>query len=276
MHLNSFLFENLGSKYDASSVKRLSEFLIRCRQNIRNNSNLFWVSVQSNLLIDLNDVEKGFKKSFKEMCIELKSNGWILPILRANMRNQVNIAKIGVEGGYIGKLQLSIEQLPSGSSLIGEVPQLLRVDYYSWPFKRLAVLKHCIEWMAQKSEMNIVVLWDSDEYFKDVSEDVKRVVKNKKVVVYPPKKSKKEGISNIKDFVEKNDNMLVTESRYFNGCESPNVIYLTFDIVGVRNNVLRGVQNILCIQLTIGGYETIITGMKQDNRYCDWGKITDF
>ena len=84
----SFLLQNSGSSfYDARSVKRLTAFLKRCRQQSKNEGNLFWVSLQSNLLADLWGVEKDFENALHEMKDKLEENGWILPTFDANMRN---------------------------------------------------------------------------------------------------------------------------------------------------------------------------------------------
>ena len=121
--------------------------------------------------------------------------------------------------------------------------------------------------MSQKNEKNVAVLWDWDYTFGDVADGIKRVIKHKKVVVYPSEQSKEERISNVKQFVEKTDHILVTRNLYYNGGECANVILFTYGGQGVRNNVLRGVQNIICVQLTYGGLEATINGMKEDNRF---------
>ena len=211
---------------------------------------------------------------------EMIRNGWILPTLEANMRNQVNITNVKIKMGeapwkikigaqrQICEMQSSIKKLASGTSLIGDIPIDFKLRDSDWKDKKDGVLKHCIELMSQKSEKNIVVLWDL-RVFEDVADDIKRVIKDKKVVAYPSKQSKDEGISNIKQFVEKSDHILVTESRYFNGCESANVIILTSTMVGKRNSVLRGVQNIMCVRLVSRKYgrNDRMNGMKEDNRF---------
>ena len=121
--------------------------------------------------------------------------------------------------------------------------------------------------MIQKSEKNIVVLLSGDLYFEKFAGDIKKEIKDKKVILYPNKQCKEEGISNVKQFVEKSDHILVTKGEYFNGCECSNVIILTFCRAGgIRNCVLRGVQNLICIQL-ISGMEVRMNGMKKDNRF---------
>ena len=134
-------------------------------------------------------------------------------------------------------------------------------------YKENKVLKHWFELMLHKSEKNIVVLWDEDIYFENVADDIKKEIKDEKVVSYPNKQCKEEGVSNVKQFVEKCDHILVTQFEYFNGCECENVIVLTSgNPGGVRNGVLRGVQNLICVQL-IHGHGLTMKGMKEDNRF---------
>ena len=234
---------------------------------MKSETNLFWIALQSNILADLDYVGNDFKKALTEMKDELKKEEWIFPTLQANMRNQVNIANIDVEkGSRFSEMQSSIEKLRSGSSLTGEISLLFKVERDDWRRKKDGVLKHCFELMNQKSEKNVVVLWDGCYNFEDVADDIKRVIKDKKVLSYPSEKSEQEGILNVKDFVEKNDHILVTEGRYFNGCEAANIIFLTYGGGGVRNRILRGVQNIICVQLT-HGEDAEIRGMKEDKRF---------
>ena len=82
-HFN--ICSNLGHKHDESSVQMLKKFLVNCRRQLTNESNLFWVSLQSNVLADISNVESGFKEALEEMKNELKNNGWILPFLAYNM-----------------------------------------------------------------------------------------------------------------------------------------------------------------------------------------------
>ena len=231
-------------------------------------------------MADLCGVEKDFANALQEMKEAMIRNGWILPSLKTNMRNQVNIANIQIDKGDKTTLEMqsSIAKLESGTSLVGEIPILFKVDDNDWDKKKHEVLKHCIELMSQKNDKNIVVLYDEDSKFKGLADDIKGVIKDKIVVSYPFKQSKKHGISNVKQFVEKRNHILVTVNKYFNGCESPNVIVVTRGVIGgIRNSLLRGVQNILCIQLTTGGgrvpfkrfvgYAAKINGMKDDRRF---------
>ena len=128
-------------------------------------SNLFWVAIQSNLLADLITLQHDFRFAFGELKQALKNDGWILPELKANMRNQVNIAKVEVKRGA-GQfpMQTTIEKLKTGSSLIGNMPFLFKVKIADWRFKKDEVLKHCIELISLKSDKNIVILCQTINY----------------------------------------------------------------------------------------------------------------
>ena len=85
-----------GYTYDATSVNQLKDFIKNCRKYLKSSSNLFWVALQSNQLADTSSVKEDFKEALKDMKEELIKDGWILPKLEANMRNQINISNINV------------------------------------------------------------------------------------------------------------------------------------------------------------------------------------
>merc|ERR1712198_496392 len=111
---------------------------------------------------------------------------------------------------------------------------------------------------------NVVILHDFDSYFKDVGKDLKRLIKDKTVIEYPSNEGKQKSIQNIKDFIEKDDHILVTRNDYFNGCEASNIVFLHYLWSGIRNGLLRGVKNLILVD--IRGYAKI-SGMKEDNRF---------
>ena len=91
--LVNFHFQILDFGYhDATSVTKAKDFVSRCCSLLGSDSNLSLVAFQSNILADLYD-RGDFQKKFVEIKEELTKEGWILPKLESNMRNQVNIAK---------------------------------------------------------------------------------------------------------------------------------------------------------------------------------------
>ena len=150
---------------------------------------------------------------------------------------------------------------------------MISVKYHDWDKKKDAVLKYCIQEMEKKDNKNVVVLFDGYSpyfhngysLFKDVGKDLKRLIKEKTIVEYPSlNQNKQNGISNVKDFIEKDNHILVTKNRYFNGCEASNIIFLSCNNFGVRNSLLRAVKNIICVGV---GNHLRIEGMKEDNRF---------
>ena len=260
------LFFILAGDYDASSVKRAEDFVSNCRRWLESNSKLFWVAFQSNLLSDLSKVEPGFNKSFEQAKENFSMEGWALPMLRSNMRNQVNIGNIKIEkGSSLLDMQTSINKLPAASSVVGEVPLLVNVSPSNWPTKKEQILEHTIALMCKKNDKNIVILYDSDYYFKDIEKSVRNVVTNKTVLEYPSKKGgKKQSVQNVHQFAQQKNHILVTNRKYFNGCEASNVLYLSYGDYGIRNCSMRAVQNLITINVD-GRAE--IKGMKVDNTF---------
>ena len=122
-----------------------------------------------------------------------------------------------------------------------------------WDKTKDAILKHCIQEMEKKDQKNVVVLFDvlPNELFIDVEKDLKRLIKDKTIVEYPASnQDKQKGVANVKDFIEKENHVLFTKNRYFNGCEASNIIYLNWGGVGVRNSLLRAVKNIICVNVS--------------------------
>ena len=200
---------------------------------------------------------------------EMRKNGWILPSLNSNMRNQINISNIDVEGREgLSKMQSSIRKLKSGTNVVGEIPILIKVkDETDWNENKEAILRYCIDEINRRDEKNTVVLFDSD-HFNDVGNDLKTIIKDQTVVCYPLEKEKGQGHPSIKDFIEKDNHILVTRKQYFNGCEASNIIFLNICYDGVRNCLLRGVKNAICIQPVLTTVKASrIRGMKEHNQF---------
>ena len=233
---------------------------------MKSESNLFWVALQSNQLADTSLVDDDFKEELNKMKSELTNEGWALPKLDANMRNQVNISNINIELGVsYYAMQSSIKKLRSATNVVGEIPTLIKVrDIRDWNKKKDAILEHCLKEMDEKDNKNLVVLFEEWFGVKDIDSDLKRLIKDKTVVEYPSREDKQKGIQNIKDFIEKDNHILVTEAKYFNGCEASKVLFLAYYGKGVRNALLRSVKNLLCVE--VGGLTTI-NGMKEDRRF---------
>ena len=83
--------------------------------------------MQSNQLADTDYVRVGFKEALNKMKEDLTKDGWILPQLEANMRNQINISNINVERSGSWEMQSSIQKSKSGTNIVGELPIKLKV-----------------------------------------------------------------------------------------------------------------------------------------------------
>ena len=270
------LFVNcLGCSYyhGNDSVQNIQHFLSKCRQHLQGNKKFFWISFQSNVLVDtaLYMLIEDFNLAFEDLKQNLSSNGWLLPNLSANMRNQKNIYNISVKGSSRSKTDTcntALSRLRIGSTVVGELPFLVKIKRHHWPEKETEILNHCVELIDQKTERNIIILHDASFPSLDIENSLKEVLRNKIVLSYPCPGSNEQGIRNFQDFCEKKNHLLVTQVKYFNGCEAPNVIYLTDGGFGIRNAMLRAVERLVCV-LRLLPNETFISikGVKEDNSF---------
>ena len=197
---------------------------------------------------------------------EFTKEGWVLTQLEASMRNQVNISKINVEGSLLYPMQSSIKKLQSATNVVGKIQTLIKLrSEIDWKKKKDEILEHCLKEMDKMDNKNLVVLFDEWLGFKDVDSDFRRLIKDKTVVEYPSKQNKQKGLQNIKDFIEKDNHILVTRSEYLNGCDSSKVLFLNFSDTGHRNSLMRSVKNLMCVKVSHGN--TKMHGMKEDKRF---------
>jgi len=264
----------IAEGYGARSVRDFNDFLKTCCQSLKSDSNLFWVALQSNLLEDTSDVKESFKEELELMKDDLTKEGWEFPQLHANMRNQINISNITLafEDGN-KQMQSSIPILRSASNIVGEIPILIKVkDSSEWAKKKDGILEYCVNEMNKKGNKNLVVLFNvwhdklENICLKDIVSDLKRLTKNKTVLEYPSKEDKQKGIQNIKNFVENDNHILVTEGKYFNGCEASKLLFINCNWNGVRNHMMRSVENLMCIDVDYGD-NAKINGMKEIDIY---------
>ena len=122
--------------------------------------------------------------------------------------------------------------------------------------------------MYRINNKNVVIVYRGSR-FRKVAKDAKRLLKDKRIVVYPAPEGFQTGLSNIKHFVEEDDHVLFTEGRFFDGCEASNVIFLCDSFSGIRNHLLRAVSNLICVQIQDDNSPISYTGMKENDRFHD-------
>ena len=265
----------LGCSYyhGNDSVQNIQYFLSKCRQHLQGKKKFFWISFQSNVLVDtaLYMLIEDFNLAFEDLKQNLSSNGWLLPNLSANMRNQKNIYNISVKGSSRSKTDTcntALSRLRIGSTVVGELPFLVKIKRHHWPEKETEILNHCVELIDQKTDRNIIILHDASFPSPDIENSLKEVLRNKIVLSYPCPGNNEQGIRNFQDFCEKKNHLLVTQVKYFNGCEAPNVIYLADGGFGIRNAMLRAVERLVCVLRLLPNESFIsIKGVKEDNSF---------
>ena len=241
----------VGGDYGNESVVLTMTCLRNCRTSLRSKENILWVSFQSRQLTDISS-EKFASLMEKDFIPELEKEGWAFPVLKYNMRNQKNINEIRRKKNKSSQnlsTNLSTNLECSNSSVIGTVPVFLNIE------DEQTALKYAIASIKKRSNKNIVVLKTATSTGKvEQRTDLKQFITSistDTILTYPDE-TKEKGKENIKDFCEKPNHILITEIRYFAGCESPNII-LFMPIPGgatdgIRNSCLRAVENLVAVE----------------------------
>ena len=219
----------------------------------------------------INMLVEDFNEAFKDLKQLLTTQGWLLPNLNANMRNQKNIYNLVVKGTSRSKTDTCNTVLPRlriGSTVVGELPTLIKVRRWHWDEKKKEVLKYCVELVDQHTERNIIILHDLNFLSHEIENDLQEVQNSKTVLSYPCVGNKEQGRKHFQDFCEMIGHLLITQEKYFNGCEAPNVIYLTEGGFGARNPMLRAVERLVCVLRLLPNEDFIsIHGVKEDNTF---------
>ena len=240
---------------------------------MKSDTNIFWVAFQSNVLADLANVSDDFTQKMDSMKKNLEKQNFTLPCLQYNMRNTKQISNVTVDAEGYQHMQEAIKKLKCGnSSVVGNIPTWLKVRYENdWDKQKKEILKHSIDLIKKNNYKNIVVLFNDVFMSKGIKMALENVLQYQTILTYPSDEGKEKGTQNVKDFCEKPNHVLLTPFNYFNGCEAANVIYIGTATLadGVRNEMLRGVENFVYIQ--IGG-EQKVHGMKEDNTFYPYEK----
>ena len=238
----------IGGSYGADSVVQTMTCLKSCRSSLKGEENILWASFQSRQLTDISS--QTFASRIEEDFIPgLEKDGWAFPVLKYNMRNQKNINEIRSKKNMTFGQNVATNLECSSSTVIGTVPVFLNID------DEEKALKYAIASIKKKSNKNIVVLKTATANGKvkqrtDVKLSLTSITTDT-IVTYPDE-TKEQGEENIKDFCEKPNQILITEIRYFAGCESPNIILFMphpgGGADGIRNSCLRAVENLVAIE----------------------------
>ena len=238
--------------YCNESSQKLQIFLSECRGYLEGNEKFLWISFQSNVLVDTSSfmIVEEFNEGYKNLKKTLLSEGWLLPNLNANMRNQKNIYNISVKGTSRSKTDAcntALERLKIGSTVVGELPTLLKIKRWpDWDERKREILNYSINLIDQQSDRNIIMLHDLNFSTRDIEYALKEVQTSKTILSYPCNGNKDQDRRSFQDFCEKKNHLLITKDKYFNGCEAPNVIYVTEGGFGVRNP-LKELTNVLLL-----------------------------
>ena len=271
------------AKYTSKSTQKFQDFILECSDAMED-SNLLWTSVQSNALSDFIEAVEGFKSHLNDTKTTLQEKGFHFPVLSSNLRNSRQISQSSlVRKGNITQAN----QLTALSSTVnGRLPTLIPTKgtvYSPIGFAKVITytefyrtIQHVLDSIDIGND-NWVILLDKNFGITKIKELLKKHT-DKKIVCYPSE-CEQESINNVKDFIEFGCNsILLVERDLFQGCESRNVICMTYDRFGsgehLRGSLLRAIENLYLIYAFDDGFVySDVSGFKVDGTFLECGKI---
>ena len=261
-------------RYDAHSITRTGEFLVRCIDRVKE-PNIFWAAIQPNSLADNAnasniEITKGVNR-LKKMLLKKKVH---LGMLSSNLRNSKEISTLNVKAAFVesffgGTHDMKKEVKSEPATMVGPIPTLIPLS--GWEFKKVIgqVLDYVVkEFDSKFNQPSIVFL--HDDYFttKEIRialqkrNKLSRKITKKKILTYPSSEDQDTSTENLMDFLQNDDNILITHEKYFRGCESSNIVYFSMSDENVRSSIARAVENLYVIQKLVDPFKRFGTDYK--------------
>ena len=233
---------------------------------------------------DFVEANNGFETHLNNSKTTLQENGFHFPVLSSNMRNsrQISQSKLTRKGNIKQASHLTA----TSSSVNGKLPMVIPIRRTACPsncqdnlesfsdFYR--AIKHAMD-HADVENGNWVILHDKDFSSTKIKKQLEMHT-DKKIRCYPAECGQGD-INDIKEFIEFDRNtILLVERSLFLGCESRNVICMTYDRFGsgehLRGSLLRAVENLCLIYAFDDGFVySDVSGFKVDGSFLVCGKL---
>lgn len=208
-------------------------------------------------------VENDFNSSFKNMKNELRQDGFHIAGLCANMRNSKQIAQVGVKySSDVLRMNKAIPTLPS-ATVVGPIPRVISLDYHECDKRLVPAIQHGFDLLNENFRASCVILhtrhFNSNDIRKKLQEKFDNENNEKGIDIFPPQQKDNSASMELPQFLGNPNNILVTNAKYFIGCEAPNVIFCISDddydtdfydyTDAARCNLMRAVSNLIIINV---------------------------
>ena len=201
--------------------------------------------------------ESSFQRALLKMKQNLKEKGFHIASLGCNMRCTREISKTKIEGGNnYQKMHEYINTLKS--SITGKLPVLILCNKKNW----VVAIKEVVCSKAGSDGQNWVILhsrgdsWGSLETSHEIKKELVNSNIFKDIKVYADDKDEKDNECDLEDFVYNSNTVLITESKFFTGCETRNILYLFDDDAdfpeSMRCSMFRATEQLYIIQRIYG------------------------
>ena len=216
-------------------------------------------------------VKKDFNPAFTKMKKQMKEHGFYIPRLCANMRNSKQIAQLGTNySSNVLTMNNAIETLPC-ASVFGHLPRVIHIDHRERESALGPVIHQSIQSLTQCLKASCIILHTRHFSSNDIRNKIMdELLKNTDtdhdtgVISFPLSSTELDSME-LHEFLSNPNNILVTNAKYFVGCEAPNVILCIGDdeydsdfynyTDSIRCNVMRAVANLIIIScIKTGGF----------------------
>ena len=233
---------------------------------------------------DFVEATEGFEVHLSYMKTILKDKGFHLPILSSNMRNSRQISQSSLVRK--GNIKQANQVNAFSSTVNGRLPTLIpiKASPYAYPDNDTQLnlnneIYGTIRYAMDSTDVehgNWVILYDKN-FSSSIIKPQLEMFTDKKIICYPTD-CEESSINELKDFIEFGCNsILLVERSLFLGCESRNVICITYDRFGsgehLRGSLLRAVENLYLIYAFDDGFVYAdASGFKVDGTFLKCGK----
>ena len=246
-----FFFHHLEARN--ATIDKTEKFILNCLCLVKD-PNLLWFAFQPNSLSDMTFEEEKYFHNFEPALQRMKENlmekGFHLASLGSNMRSTREIVNTRVISEY-PHLKNQNYIAPLKSSVVGKLPVLIPLRIMERKMKLDGVLRDVLHPKDEnESDKSWVILHDEKFDSQVIQQNLVDLGVTKEIKVYADDKDQKENEKDLRYVVENRSTVLITEDRFFTGCETINILYLCeTGSPSMRCSMFRAVETLTVIYL---------------------------
>ena len=241
--------------------------------------NLLWFAFQPNSVVDITEDKLDFELALLRLKQQLNEMGFHISSLGCNMRSTREISKIQLKSQ--DSYHEMREYIPTlKSSITGKLPVLI-------PFQKIIEIKNPKLSFLMKDvicsedttwESNWAILHDSTYNSHEIARELMTTNSTKEIKVYADDKNEKDNLKDLEHFVYSKNTVLITNAKFFTGCEAANILYLwdsdNYDAKdSIRCSMFRAVERLFVIYMFNEDDNFRLDGFCVETKYLECQKM---